>query len=179
VSHKLRPDHLCIGLFLGNFDKKPLAVVLCLVTALSVFAFYFIPADQFGLMVAVNTIGTFVYGPTAAIIWSMYGDVAAYGEYKFGRRSTGLVHSAQLFSMKTGSMIAGSLGGGLLAYFGFVANEAQTERSLLGITLMFSVIPAIFALIKAWAIWVYPLNAAKMQEIEQVLAERRATEDTK
>ncbi len=167
---------LCVGLFLGNYDKKPLAVVLCLITALSVLAFFFIPADQFGLMIAVNTIGTFVYGPTAAIIWSMYGDVAAYGEYKFGRRSTGLVHSAQLFSLKTGSMIAGSLAGALLAYFGFVANEVQTERSILGITLMFSVIPAVFALIKAWAIWAYPLDAKKMAEIETALAERKAAE---
>ncbi len=58
---------LCIGLFLGNFDKKPLAVVLCLITALSVFTFFFILADQFGLMLVVNTIGTFVSGPTAAI----------------------------------------------------------------------------------------------------------------
>jgi Na+/melibiose symporter-like transporter len=40
---------------------------------------------------------------------------------------------------------------------------------------MFSVIPATFALIKAWAIWAYPLNAEKMQEIEQVLAERKST----
>ncbi len=108
----------------------------------------------------------------------MYGDVAAYGEYKFGRRSTGLIHSAQLFSMKTGSMIAGSMAGLLLAYFGFVANEVQSERSILGITLMFSVIPAVFALIKAWAIWTYPLDAEKMREIEQGLRERRFAEES-
>ncbi len=167
---------ICIGFFLRNFDKKPLAVTLCVITALSVAAFYFIPADQFALMVAVNTIGTFVYGPTAAIIWSMYGDVAAYGEYKFGRRSTGLIHSASLFSLKTGSMIAGTLASALLAYFGFVANEVQTERSILGITLMFSLIPAVFALIKAWAIWAYPLDARKMDEIETALAARKAGE---
>ncbi|MGY8717895.1 MAG: MFS transporter [Verrucomicrobiia bacterium] len=170
---------LCIGLFLGNYDKRPLAVVLCLITALSVFSFYFIPPDQFGLMVVVNTIGTFVYGPTAAIIWSMYGDVAAYGEYKYGRRSTGLVHSAQLFSMKTGSMIAGSMGGLLLAYFGFEANTVQTPRSILGISLMFSIIPAGFALIKAWAIWKYPLTAVKMQEIENTLQERYAAAENR
>ncbi|MCF3650880.1 MFS transporter [Synoicihabitans lomoniglobus] len=168
---------LCVGFFLRNFDKKPLAVMMCVGTALSIFSFYFIPADSFALMVVVNAAGTFMFGPTAAIIWSMYGDVAAYGEYKFGRRSTGLIHSASLFSLKTGSMIAGSLAGGLMAYFGFVANETQTERSIFGITLMFSVIPAIFALGKALAIWVYPLDAKKMAEIETALAERRtATE---
>ena len=163
---------LCVGYFLRNFDKKPLAVMMCVGTAISILSFYVIPPDAFGTMVVVNAIGTFMFGPTAAIIWSMYGDTAAYGEYKFGRRSTALIHSASLFSLKTGSMIAGSLAGGLMAYFGFVANEEQTERSILGITLMFSVIPAIFALGKAYAIWIYPLDAKHMAEIEQGLAER-------
>ena len=167
---------LSIGYFLRNYDKKPLAVVMCVITALSVFSFYFIPADQFALMVVVNTVGTFVYGPTAAIIWSMYGDVAAYGEYKFGRRSTGLIHSASLFSLKTGSMIAGWLAGMLLAFFGYEANVIQSERSLLGITLLFSVIPAMFALGKAWAIWAYPLGKKEIAEIETALAERKANE---
>jgi GPH family glycoside/pentoside/hexuronide:cation symporter len=167
---------LSIGFFLRSYDKKPLAVILCLITALSVFSFYFIPPDQFALMVVVNTIGTFVYGPTAAIIWSMYGDVAAYGEYKFGRRSTGLIHSASLFSLKTGSMIAGWLAGMLLTFFGFQAHAVQSERSILGITLMFSVIPAIFAVGKAWAIWIYPLGAKEINEIETALAERKRGE---
>ena len=73
----------------------------------------------------------------------------------------------------------GQRAGALLAYFGIVANEFQAERSLLGITLMFSVVPAVFALIKAWAIWVYPLDAKKMQEIEQGLAERHAAQYSK
>ena len=41
---------------------------------------------------------------------------------------------------------------------------------------MFSIIPAGFALIKAWAIWVYPLDAKRMNEIEVALAERKLTE---
>ena len=167
-----------IGFFLRNFDKKPLAVVLCVITAVSVLSFYVIPPENFGLMIAINTIGTFVYGPTAAIIWSMYGDAAAYGEYKFNRRSTGLIHSASLFSLKMGSMIAGSLAGVVLTYFGYVANEVQTERSILGITLMFSVFPAIFALIKAWAIWAYPLDAKKIEEIEEELRQRHAASES-
>ena len=167
---------LCVGFFLRNRDKKMLAVVMCVITGLSVLSFYVIPPDQFGLMIVINTLGTFVYGPTAAIIWSMYGDVAAYGEYKFGRRSTGLIHSASLFSLKTGSMIAGALAAGLLGYFGFVANETQSERSLFGITLMFSVVPALFALGKAYAIWVYPLDAVKMREIESTLRARHQSD---
>ena len=34
----------------------------------------------------------FCMGPTSALTWALYGDVADYGEWKFGRRSTGLVY---------------------------------------------------------------------------------------
>jgi GPH family glycoside/pentoside/hexuronide:cation symporter len=63
-----------------------------------------------------------------------------------------------------------------LAFFGYEANVVQSERSLLGITLLFSVIPAVFALGKAWAIWVYPLGKKEIAEIETALAERKANE---
>jgi len=165
---------LCVGFFLRNFDKKPLAVAMCVGTAVCILTFYVIPTDQYALMMVVNCMATFMFGPTAAIIWSMYGDVAAYGEYTFGRRSTGLIHSASLFSLKMGSMIATTGAGYIMAWFGYVANVDQTERSIFGITLMFSIVPALFAFAKAYAIWVYPLDAKKMDEIETTLAERRA-----
>lgn len=166
---------LCVGFFLRNFDKKPLAVAMCVGTAVCIGSFYLIPPDQFALMMVVNCMGTFMFGPTAAIIWSMYGDVAAYGEYTFGRRSTGLIHSASLFSLKIGSMLATTGAGYIMAWFGYVANVEQSERSIFGIMIMFSVIPAVIALLKAYAIWVYPLDAKKMDEIEHELAARRAT----
>jgi GPH family glycoside/pentoside/hexuronide:cation symporter len=64
--------------------------------------FYFVPRGQFGLMVAVNMLAQFCAGPTSALTWALYGDVADYGEVKYGRRSTGLIYSASLFSIKAG-----------------------------------------------------------------------------
>lgn len=162
----------CVGFLVKRVDKKPLATALTLTTAACLFSFYFIPVKLYGLMLAVNAVGSFMMGPTSALVWSMYGDVADYGQYKFGRRSTGLVHSASLFSLKTGSMIAGLLGGWMLAWFGFVANQEQSEHSLWGIMLMFSIIPAFFAVCKGIALWIYPLNNRKILEVEQELSLR-------
>ena len=162
----------CVGFLVKRIDKKPLATALTLITAVCLFSFYFIPVELYGLMLAVNAVGSFMMGPTSALVWSMYGDVADYGQYKFRRRSTGLVHSASLFSLKTGSMIAGLLGGWMLAWFGFVANQEQSERSLWGIMLMFSIIPAFFAICKGIALWIYPLNNRKILEVEQELSLR-------
>ncbi len=161
---------LCVGFLVKLIDKKPLAAALTLITAACWFSFYFIPVDMYGLMLVVNAVGSFMMGPTSALVWSMYGDVADYGQYKFGRRSTGLIHSASLFSLKTGTMIAGFIGGHLLSWFGFVANQDQSERALWGIMLMFSIIPAFFAIAKAIALWIYPLDRSKVLEVERELA---------
>jgi GPH family glycoside/pentoside/hexuronide:cation symporter len=165
---------LCVGFLVKYIDKKPLAAYLTLGTAVCWFSFYFIPRDLFGLMLIINAAGSFMLGPTSALVWSMYGDVADHGQVMFGRRSTGLIHSASLFALKTGTVVAGFLGGWLLDLFGFVANQAQSERTIQGILLMFSVFPAIFAIGKAIALFMYPLNRQKVIENEQELARRKS-----
>ena len=162
----------CVGFLVRRIDKKTLATVLTSITATCLFSFYFIPIEMYGLMLAVNAIGSFMIGPTSALTWSMYGDVADYGQHKFGRRSTGLIHSASLFSMKTGSVLAGFLVGWGLSLFGFVANQNQSQGTIRGIMVMFSIIPAFFAACKAVALWKYPLDRRKVSEIERALAKK-------
>jgi GPH family glycoside/pentoside/hexuronide:cation symporter len=164
---------LCVGFMIRLIDKKTMAAVLTLGTAVCWFSFYFIPSDKYGLMLTLNAVGSFMMGPTSALVWSMYGDVADYGQARFGRRSTGLIHSASLFALKSGTMIAGFLGGQLLGYFGFIANQEQSQESLWGILLMFSIIPAVFAVGKAISLFLYPLNRQKVLEIEHELALRK------
>jgi glycoside/pentoside/hexuronide:cation symporter, GPH family len=167
---------LCVGFMVKRIDKKPLSAALTFGTAACWFSFYFIPLDMYGLMLALNVVGSFMMGPTSALVWSMYGDVADYGQVKYGRRSTGLIHSGSLFAMKTGTVIAGSLGGWLLSLFGFVANQVQSEKSLGGILLMFTVIPACFAVCKGIAISLYPLDRRTILENERELASRKELE---
>lgn len=164
----------CLGLFARAADKRTLAIALSLITGFCFTTFYFLPPENFGLLLAVNAVGTFCMGPTSALVWAMYADVADYGEWKFGRRSTGLVYSASLFALKTGTMIAGALLPLFLGYFGFVRDVVQSESSLLGITLAFSILPGIFAVLKALALWAYPLRQPEVERIERDLAERRA-----
>jgi GPH family glycoside/pentoside/hexuronide:cation symporter len=100
--------------------------------------------------------------------------VADYGEWKFGRRSTGLVYSASLFSIKTGILVGGFLLPLFLQQFGFVRNAVQSANAVLGITLAFSIAPGLVALLKAGALMIYPLNQMRVDEVERELAARRA-----
>lgn len=164
----------CLSFFARVADKRVLSVALTSVTAVCWAAFYFIPAHHFGLQLAVQALGTFCMGPASALVWAMYADVADYGEWKFGRRSTGLVYSASLFAIKTGTAVAGLMLPLILAKYGYIANVAQTAVSVLGITLTFSLFPAFFAVLKGISLWIYPLGQAKVNEIEKDLIARRA-----
>ncbi len=166
---------LCLGPIARKIDKKYYAAALSLVTGLCFLSFYFVPEGQFGLMIALNMLAQFCAGPTSALTWALYADVADYGEVKYGRRSTGLIYSASLFSIKAGILIGGFLVPLFLAQFGYVKGaETQTARALLGIALAFSIGPALFALLKCVALLIYPLNQKRVDDIERELAARRA-----
>ena len=158
----------------GRMDKKYYAAGLSVVTGFCFLAFYFLPKDSFGLMLAVNAMAQFCAGPTSALTWALYGDVADYGEWKFGRRSTGLVYSASLFAIKTGMVVGGFLLPLFLALFGYVKDAEQTPRRCSVSRSPSQSCPESFALLKAGALLIYPLNQKRVDEIERELAARRA-----
>lgn len=163
-------------------DKKWAAAALCMVTGACFSSFYFLPEQQFVLLTVVNAVGYLCMGPTSALTWALYADVADYGEWKFGRRSTGLVFSASLFSIKTGVTVGGFLLPTFLAFFGYLAPQAgvavvqQTPRALLGILLAFSVAPGLVAILKGAALAIYPLDQTRVKQIERELAARQTDE---
>ncbi len=168
---------MLVGIFFtkalsDRFEKRHLMIVLSLLNAATVSAFYFIPAEQFWLMVIVNCIGSFIIGPTPALVWSMYADCADYGEWKNGRRTTALLFSGSQFAQKMGLAVGAGLSGYILAAFGFVANEIQSESAISGIRLMFSVFPALLATTGACFIFFYKLDRTTVNEVEQELEVR-------
>ena len=156
-----------------RFDKRHLMIALTLGNAAAMSAFYFIPPDQYWLMVAIGSVGTFIAGPTPALVWAMYADCADYGEWKSGRRTTALIFSGAQFAQKLGLAVGAGLSGYILFLFGFVSNQVQSTTSMAGIRLMFSVFPAVLAVLSAIAIIFYRLNGDKVHQIERELADRR------
>lgn len=154
-------------------DKRQLMIWLSASNAAVMALYFFIPSDAIGLMFGMNILGALLAGPTIPLVWSMFADVADYGEWKFGHRSTALVFSGIQFAQKLGLAIGGAIAGWMLAWFGFVANEIQTEESLLGIRLMFTFVPAAFAVGSVIAIWFYPLRNEDVRQMEMELAASR------
>jgi GPH family glycoside/pentoside/hexuronide:cation symporter len=157
-----------------HFEKRALMIALTLLNAVTMAAFFYIPPEQYWLMVLVNCIGSFLIGPTPALVWSMYADCADYGEWKSGRRITALVFSTVQFAQKMGLAVGAGLLGIVLGAFGFVANEAQSETSMMGIRLMFSILPAALAVLGAMFIFFYRIDHETIVEMEEALALRHA-----
>ena len=160
-----------------KFGKRNSLMGLTLLNAITLLGFYFIPAESYTTMLLVNALGNLLAGPTPALVWAIYTDVVDYGEWKFGRRTTGLAFSAALFAQKLGLTVGGGLSGWLLGFCGFVANEVQSDEALLGIRLMFSILPGALAIANGIVLIWYPLTEDMMKTIEKDLADRRKRED--
>ncbi|HUL52188.1 MAG TPA: MFS transporter [Opitutaceae bacterium] len=164
---------LSTKLFTRFASRRRLMIGLTILNALGMASFYFLDPHNRPVLYVMNIFASFVAGPTPAIVWSMYADTADYGEWKFGRRTTGLVFSATVFVQKVGLAIGSALIGWLLGYYGYAADVAQAPRALHGITLLFSVLPGAFALLSGLAIFFYPLEEPQVKQIERELAARK------
>ena len=159
--------------FIGS--KKATFIVLTLINAASMAVFYFAGPKDFVLMYATQIIGSIPGAALFPLIWSMYADTADYGEWRFGRRATGLVFSAATFSQKMGWAVGGALAGFLLTIIGFVANVAQNDATLSGIRHMMSTIPAAIALVVIAISLFYELSDKLEKQVGRELEARKAT----
>ena len=154
--------------------RKAAFVSMFVVGIASTGAFYFLRPGQLGLIFGLNLLGSLTGGPLSALLWAMYADTADYAEWKRGRRATGLVFSASIFSQKQGWAVGAWVALGLMSSVGFKANVDQTPATLHGLLLLISLIPAAIGLLSIGLILLYPLNEKRVRQIETDLKARRA-----
>lgn len=168
---------VCFSGVIGRrFGRRNALIGLTFLNAASIVSFFFIPPEATVLMFTVNCFANLAAGPTPALVWALYTDVADYGEWKFGRRATGLVFSAAMFAQKLGLTIGGAASGWLLSGVGFVANQQQSPDALLGIRVMFCIIPGVLAALNGFILLFYPLDEAATAKMQAELQQRRAGE---
>ena len=156
--------------------RKTAVVLLSGVACAATASYYFLRPDQLALIFGINVVSSLAGGPVTALLWAMYADTADYAEWKRGRRATGLIFSASIFSQKQGWAIGAWVALALMQSVGFVANTVQTQASLHGLVLLMSVLPASLGILSLLIVLFYPLNEARMARIAGDLKERRGLE---
>jgi len=164
---------LLVSWFAKLLGRKKAFIILFIVAIVSTAAFYFLSAAQLSLIFLFQILGSMTGGPLSVLLWAMYADTADYGEWKRGRRATGLIFSASTMSQKFGWAFGAFVALSLMSRVGFVPNQAQSAESLRGLLLLFSLIPAFLGVIALGIMLLYNLDEKKMKAIETDLFNRR------
>lgn len=72
----------------------------------------------------INVLHLIQSGP---ILWAMMSDVDDYGDWKLGKRLTGISFAGNLFMLKMGLAVAGAIVAWILSYTGYIANKPPTK----------------------------------------------------
>jgi glycoside/pentoside/hexuronide:cation symporter, GPH family len=157
----------------SKLGKKKLFIISLFIIAFSSMGFWFVGPDDIVLIYILQIIFSFASGPSMPLLWSMLADTADYSQWKNGRRATGLVYSAATFAQKTGFALGGIAVMSMLSWYGFVAEQPQSDASITGIRLAISIIPGFIALFAAFLLVFYKLDDQMVLNIEKELGKRR------
>ncbi|WP_251159079.1 MFS transporter [Caniella muris] len=133
---------LLIPTLVKHFGKKPTCVACFIVGAVANVLNFVIPTNVATFIVLV-TVGYVALAIPNGITWAFVSDVIDYGEWHTGVRKEGMTYAAFNFSRKLAQSLAAIVSGGILALTGYVANQAQTPETLLGIKGAMTLYPGI------------------------------------
>jgi glycoside/pentoside/hexuronide:cation symporter, GPH family len=156
-----------------RFGKRNVYFASSLLSGLFFILLYIPGNENIYSIYILNILAKFTYAPAVPLLWTMLADTADYSEWKYGRRSTGLVFSAATFAQKAGWGIGGALAGWLLALYEFIPNIEQTATSLTGIKLMISVFPGILYMSCAILLYFYAIDHKTCLVMQKDLEQRR------
>lgn len=167
-----------VGNLLGSAFAKPVTNRIDKVTV-----FYWTNLALAGIslimfMLPMNSVGTmfvfiFVIGILHQMItpiqWVMMSDTVEYGEWKYGKRLTGISFAGTLFVLKLGLALGGALIGWVLAGVNYQAGAAtQNAATLQGIIALFTIVPSIAYFLSAFISRRYTL---RMNFLDKILSD--------
>jgi Na+/melibiose symporter-like transporter len=165
---------LCTGFLARRVGNRNLFVLSLVLGGLILCFIYFLEPTQVHALFILGISSEFFAAIMPTLFFSMLGDCADYSEWKNKRRATGLVYSAGTFINKAGGGFAGALILMVLAAYGYDGmDETTIGGSIDGMKALMSWIPSAFAFLGAGIMLWYPLNDARMKQIESDLAARR------
>ncbi|KKB73010.1 MULTISPECIES: MFS transporter [Bacillus] len=147
-----------INKWLGKRKLLNTALLLNIVPPSNVFLVLF-----FRVIAAVGSVTAGGY------MWALIPETIEYGEYKTGKRLSGLIYAIIGFFFKFGMALGGVVPGLILDKFGYVAGQAQTPEALTGILITTTVVPVIFLILAMIDINFYNLSEEKYAKVVREL----------
>ena len=124
-----------------------------------------------GILLAPATAGMWV------VIPPMLGDIVDFDELRTGERREGSFSSIYSWQLKLAFALGGGLSGPLVELVGFrvAAGNHQPEHVIYLMRVLLSFIPLVFVGTAMILLWRFPLNRARMREVNAELEKRRGS----
>lgn len=171
------------GMIIGSALAKPLSDRFCKLkifywVSLVLFfwsaALYFISPEYRISLTVCYFLLNIIHQIAQPVNWSLMSDVDDYGEWKTGKRLTGINYSCNFLALKIGLAISGALVSSVLAWNGYHGSRAvQTAGALTTIKIMFFIVPAFGYLLTAVCIKLLKVDKTLMQQVSLELDKRR------
>jgi glycoside/pentoside/hexuronide:cation symporter, GPH family len=164
----------CSNAISVRIGKRLLFLISMALTGALTLALIVIPPHANTIVIGTEVLRQFSFGISGPVLWSMMGDVADFGEWKTGRRASGIVTSAVVFALWIGLTLGQAAVGGLFSAYGYVAKATtQTPEAIHGVVLTGGLYAGACFLIAAALLVIYPLNRAENKKIADELIARR------
>jgi GPH family glycoside/pentoside/hexuronide:cation symporter len=159
-----------------RFGNRNVFIGSSLISGLFFILIYLARVQDITTIYVFNIIAKMAYAPAVPLLWTMIADSADYGEWKTGRRSTGLYFSAAVFAQKAGWGIGAAIAGWILAWSSFVPNVVQNTTAITGIKLLVSVIPGVLYMSCAIFMIFYKIDKKTTDQMKIDLDAKRSLE---
>lgn len=162
-----------------TIGKKQMFYVFLSVAILGMLMLYIISSNEtlksnIGLVLAAQFIKSTGVIVATGYMWALVPEVISYGEYKTGKRISGIVNALTGIFYKAGMALGGVVPGLVLTYVEFDKDNAVRQSALAekGILWLVAVIPAVLLVLAMYVISKYELDDITIDKINQDIESR-------
>ncbi|MHB0777677.1 MFS transporter [Halomonas sp. WWR20] len=136
---------------------------------------YVVPGEYRIVWVGLNLVGCMILGFLLPLSFSMMAFTDEYGEWKTGKRTSGMTFAFNLFFIKLAWATGGAIVSFTLSLVSYQPGlENQTATSLNGIVLLATIVPGIFHFLLALITCFFKVNEPFLETIKRDLRHRDA-----
>lgn len=160
-----------------RFGNKKVYIFSSIISGLF-FALIYVAGDNLTWVYIFNILAKMAYAPAVPLLWTMLADAADFGEWKLGRRTTGLCFSASVLAQKLGWAIGAAAAGWVLSVSAFIPNaDIEPTSAITGIRMLVSVIPGVLYASCAIIMAFYALDSDTIARMKTDLDAKRLIEE--
>ena len=166
------PALLAVPWLSTKYGKAGATRVGALIAMVGAVGFYYTAPTNAWMVFVWGSVLAIGGAPIMVLGWAMLADTVEQGEVRTGVRAEGVVFSTASFFQKLAKAVAGSGIAAMLAWFGFVANQEQSQDTIAGLIFMIAVCPLIFNALLFLVSLAHRLDRNRHAEIVRDLTER-------